>query len=151
MKKALLLLPALSLLAALPAGVDHWTAQQLKQHDQALAGKVKDGLASETLGKWGNHSIMLVHRQATGQSEYHENQSDIIVVRNGAASILLGGEIEGGKTTAPGEIRGSGIKGGEKQTLHTGDVLNIPPKTAHQVILGSGQSIDYFAIKVDAQ
>lgn len=151
MKKTLLFLSAITLAAALPSGVEHWTAQQLKERTQELNGKMKDGLASEVLGKWGNHSIMIVHRAATGQSEFHENQADIIIVRSGSGSLTLGGTIEGGKTTAPGEIRGSGIQNGDKQMLHAGDVVHVPPKTAHQVTLASGQTIDYFAVKVDAK
>ncbi len=151
MKKTLLFLSACALGAAVGAGTDHWTSQQLSERSKSLAGKVKDGLASETLGKWGNHSIMIVHREATGQSEFHENQADIIIVRNGSGNIILGGSVQGGKTTTPGEIRGSGISGGEKQALHTGDVVHIPPKTAHQVMLAPGEKIEYFAVKVDAQ
>jgi mannose-6-phosphate isomerase-like protein (cupin superfamily) len=151
MKKNVLFLCAFALAAAGPAGVDHWTAQQLKEDSQALAGKLKDGLASQTLAKWGNHLVMIVHREATGQSEFHETQADIIIVRSGSGSIITGGSVEGGKTTAPGEIRGTGIKGGQKQALHTGDVVHIPPKTPHQVILGAGEKIEYLAVKVDAQ
>jgi glc operon protein GlcG len=58
--------------------------------------------------------------------------------------------VNDGKTTAPGEIRGAGISGGQKQALHTGDVVHIPPKTAHQVILAPGEKIEYLAVKVDA-
>lgn len=151
MKKTLLFLSACALCAAVGAGTDHWTSQQLNERSKSLSGKLKDGLASETLGNWGNHSVMLVHREATGQSEFHENQSDIIVVRNGSGNIVLGGSIRGGKTTAPGEIRGDGISGGEKQPLHAGDVVHIPPKTAHQVILAPGEKIEYLAVKVSAQ
>jgi mannose-6-phosphate isomerase-like protein (cupin superfamily) len=150
MKKTVFFLCALALAAA-PAGVEHWTAQQLQKDSQALAGKLKDGLASDTLGKWGNHSVMIVHREATGQSEFHENQADIIIVRSGSGNIITGGSVEGGKTTGPGEIRGTGIQGGQKQALHTGDVVHIPSKTAHQVILGAGEKIEYLAVKVDAQ
>jgi len=151
MMKTLLFFCACALGAAVGAGTDHWTSQQLNEHSKSLAGKLKDGLASETLGKWANHSVMIVHREATGQSEFHENQADIIVVRSGSGHIILGGSVQGGKTTALGEIRGSGISGGEKQALHTGDVLHIPPKTPHQVILGPAEKIEYLAVKVDAR
>jgi len=151
MKKTILFLTAVALAGALPAGVDHWTAQQIKEHSQALSGKMQNGSASEVLANWGNHSLMIVRRTATGQAEFHEKQADIIIVRSGAGTMLLGGSVEGGKTTAPGEIRGSGIQGGEKQMLHVGDVVHVPPKTPHQVLLEPGETIDYFAIKVDAQ
>jgi len=151
MKKTLLFLSACALGAAVSAGTDHWTSQQLNEDSKSLAGKLKDGLASETLANWGNHLVMLVHREATGQSEFHENQADIIIVRSGSGNIILGGSVQGGKTTAPGEIRGASISGGQKQALHTGDVLHVPPKTAHQVVLAPGEKIEYLAVKVDAR
>ena len=46
---------------------------------------------------------------------------------------------------------GSGIDGGETHPLKAGDVVHIPPRTPHQVVLKKGQSIDYVALKVDAQ
>jgi mannose-6-phosphate isomerase-like protein (cupin superfamily) len=151
MKILVPLFAATLLMAADPAGYNHFTAQQLNAKAQELHGKVKDGLASETVGNWGNHSMLAVHREKTGQSEYHEKQADIIVVRSGEGSITIGGKVVDGKTTAPNEIRGSGIEGGETHPLKPGDVVHVPPRTPHQVILKPGQKIDYVALKVDAQ
>jgi mannose-6-phosphate isomerase-like protein (cupin superfamily) len=134
-----------------PAGYDHFTAQQLDSKAQDLQGKMKDGLASDTLASYGNHSVLAVHREATGQAEYHEKQADVIVVRKGEGSLVVGGKVVGGKTTAPNEIRGTGIEGGETHPLKAGDVVHIPPRTPHQVVLKKGQKIDYVALKVDAQ
>ena len=73
------------------------------------------------------------------------------MVRKGEGSLIIGGKVVDGKTTAPNEIRGSGIDGGETHPLKAGDVVHIPPRTPHQVVLKKGQSIDYVALKVDAQ
>ena len=35
------------------------------------------------------------------------------------------------QTTAPGQIRGTGIDGGQAMQLHKGDVVVIPAGTAH--------------------
>ena len=64
---------------------------------------------------------------------------------------LIGGKILDGKTTAPNEIRGTSIEGAELHPLKAGDVMHIPMKTPHQVMLETGQTIDYLAIKVDAK
>lgn len=69
------------------------------------------------------------------------------MVRRGSGTVVIGG----GKTTAPGEIRGESIEGGELHELKEGSILHVPPQTAHQVILKAGQTIDYLAIKADGK
>ena len=95
---------------------------------------------------------MKTRREASsGQSELHEKQADLIVVQSGQAAIVIGGKIVNGKTTAANEIRGTSIEGGERQALKTGDVVHVPAKTPHQVLLDAGQSLDYVVLKVDSQ
>lgn len=146
MKKLLFLVPAVLLLAADPAGFGHFEGATIK----AKMATLKSGV-SETLGNWGNHQLLIIHRDSTGQAEFHETQADVIIVRAGAGSIKIGGKIPDGKTTAPNEIRGSVIEGAEVHPLKEGDVMHIPAKTPHQVMLEAGQTIDYVAIKVDAK
>jgi len=52
----------------------------------------------------------MVHREGSGEAELHEFESDVIVV-SGAGTMIVGG-------TMP-------------------VILHIPPKTAHQVVLGT--------------
>jgi uncharacterized RmlC-like cupin family protein len=113
---------------------------------------MKNGLASETLGNWGNHSLLKTRREASsGQAELHEKVSDLIVVQSGHAAIIIGGRILGGQITAPDEIRGTSIDGGERRSLKAGDILHIPAKTPHQVLLDPGQTLDYVVLKVTSQ
>jgi mannose-6-phosphate isomerase-like protein (cupin superfamily) len=153
MKKTfLLVVPVFLAIAAVPAGYEHWTAQQFATHEEALHKAAKDGLASETLGHWGNHLLLKTRREASsGQAELHETQADLLIVQSGRATIIVGGKVIGGKTTAPNEIRGTSIEGGERQALKAGDVLHIPAKTPHQVLLDAGQTLDYIVLKVDTQ
>src|ERR1022692_875787 len=126
----LMFVPVLMSIAAVPAGYDHWAAEQLRTRQEVLRKTMKNGLASETLGHWGNHLLLKTHREATnGQAEWHEKQADLIVVQSGQAMIVIGGRIVNGKTTAPNEIRGTSIEGGERQALKTGDVVDVPVKT----------------------
>lgn len=153
MKSKIWLLAAASVaLAAVPAGYAHWSARQIDDRAKNLPAKMgKVKVATESLGHWGNHSMSLVMREASGEAELHETQADILIVRNGDAAIVVGGTIPHSRRTTAHEIRGAGIEGGEKQALHPGDVLHIPPGTPHQVILEPGQKLDYFAVKVDAR
>ena len=80
MKRTLVtLMPILMAAAAVPAGYEHWSAEQFVAHEQALHKSMKDGLASETLGNWGNHLLMKTRREASsGQAELHEKVADLI-------------------------------------------------------------------------
>jgi len=151
MKKLLLFAPLVLVFAAPPAGFNEWSADQLKTESEALRKTMKDGLANKTIADWGNHQMLMIHREATGQAEFHAKQADLIIVRSGAASIKIGGKIMDGKTTAPNEIRGTSIEGAELHPLREGDVMHIPANTPHQVMLETGQMVDYFAIKVDSK
>ena len=150
-KPFLMFLPVVMAIAAVPAGYEHWTAEQMREHEKILHKAMKDGLASETLGSWGNHVLLKTRREASsGKAELHEKQSDLIIVQSGHAAMILGGRIVNGQTTAPNEIRGTSIEGGERQALKAGDVVHIPAKTPHQVI-DTSSAFDYIVLKVDAQ
>jgi uncharacterized RmlC-like cupin family protein len=152
MKKTLpMFISAFMAFAAVPAGYDHWTAEQFRAHEKALHKAMKDGLASETLGSWGNHLLLKTRREASsGRAELHEKQSDLIIVQSGHATIIIGGKILSGQTTAPNEIRGTSIEGGQRQALKAGDVVHVPVRTPHQVVDAS-QAFDYIVLKVDSQ
>jgi uncharacterized RmlC-like cupin family protein len=153
MKKTFLMsVPVLTVIAAVPAGYMHWTAEQFKTREEALHKTMKNGLASETLGHWGNHVLLKTRREgSSGQAELHEKQADLIVVQSGQATIIVGGRIVNGKTTATNEIRGTSIEGGARQALKAGDIVHVPAKTPHQVLLDAGQTLDYVVLKVDSQ
>jgi len=152
MKLSMILFATVAL-AALPAGYSHWTAEQADQRAKGLPAKMNNTVkvSTEPLGAWGNHSMSLVHREGSGEAELHETQSDLLFIRSGDAAIIVGGAIPQERRTSAHEIRGASIEGGEKQPLHPGDVLHIPPRTPHQMILSPGQKVDYYAVKVDAR
>ena len=136
--------------AAEPAGAVVWKAADLKAYGPKLAPKVDaKKVASEQLGKWGNHLAMIGHREGDGEAEVHDVQADFFFVQGGEATLLLGGEMVGGKTTAPGEIRAPSIKGGQRHALAAGDVVHIPAKLPHQLLIPAGKNFTYFVIKVD--
>jgi uncharacterized RmlC-like cupin family protein len=150
--KLLMLFPLMMAVAAGPAGSDHWTVKQFASHEETLHKAMKNGLASETLGTWGNHLLLKTRREgSSGQAELHEKYADLIVVQSGQATIIIGGKIINGQITAASEIRGTSIEGGEKQSLKAGDVVHVPAKTPHQVLLDPGQTLDYVVLKVDSQ
>jgi len=91
---------------------------------------------------------MVAHREGSGEAELHEEFNDISVVQSGSGTLVVGGTIVNGRTTAPGEIRGPSIQGGEKRKLGPGDIVHVPPRTPHQVLLDPGQKLTYVVIKI---
>ena len=146
---AVVLSAAVPLLAAEPAGVVVWPAAELKAYGKKLAPKMNERkVATERLATFGNHYTLIAHREGDGEAELHEREADFFFVQSGAATLVVGGEMVNGKTTAPNEVRGPSIKGGEKKALAAGDVVHIPAKVPHQLLVGAGKEFTYFVIKV---
>ena len=144
------LVAAVPLGAAEPEGFVIWPGSELKVYGKKLAPKMNAGkVAAEQLAKFGNHSTMIAHREGDGEAELHQTQADVFFVQSGEATLIVGGEVEGGKTTAPNEIRGPSIKGGTRHALAAGDVVHIPAKIPHQLLIASGKEFTYFVVKVD--
>jgi len=70
-------------------------------------------------------------RDGAGQAEVHATETDIFYVLEGRATVIVGGNVVDGKQTAPNEIRGSAIEGGETREIGPGDVLTIPRGVPH--------------------
>jgi hypothetical protein len=142
------LLLALPLVGAEPAGYKYWSAAELKSLAKPLPNKSNAVTSSENLGNFGADHALMVHREGSGVAELHQTDADVIVMVAGAATLIVGGTMPGSKTTAPGEVRAPAVEGGMRQTLAPGDILHIPPKTPHQVIVEPGAQVSYFTLKV---
>ena len=144
MKIALLLFSAALLAHA--ATVDVIPSQQLDKLQKKLTGQ-KIGL--ESLGHYANSSMQLIRRESSGSAELHQTKADILVVRDGEATLIEGGTIPSPKTTQPHEVRGESIQGGTRHTIGVGDVVHIPAGIPHQLLLAPGKTFSYLAIKID--
>jgi mannose-6-phosphate isomerase-like protein (cupin superfamily) len=133
-------------------GFAHWSGAELKHFEQKLSPKINaQKVALEQLGSFENHFAMIIYREGSGEAELHETQADVFVIQSGRATLVVGGAVVGGRTIGPGEIRGSSITGGEKKELAAGDIVHIPAKMPHQILLGQGGQITYFTLKVNAK
>lgn len=79
----------------------------------------------------GRFKVHASRRDAPGEAEVHFGESDVFYVLEGRASFVTGGELVGARESAAGELRGSGIEGGEQRTLEQGDVIVVPAGTPH--------------------
>ena len=95
----------------------------------------------------GNYKVHASRREAPGQAEVHEADTDIIYMLEGSATLVTGGTVVEGKSTAAEEIRGASIQGGETRTLSRGDVLIVPRGTPHWFKAVQGPVL-YYVVKV---
>ena len=70
-------------------------------------------------------------REQPGMAEIHTKDADIVYVLDGTASLVTGGTPVHAKPTAPDELRGERIEGGETRQLAKGDVIIIPAGVPH--------------------
>jgi mannose-6-phosphate isomerase-like protein (cupin superfamily) len=95
----------------------------------------------------GSYQVHASRREEPGQVEVHVKDTDVIYMLEGSTTFVTGGMMVGGKTTAPDEIRGSNVQGGETRTLTKGDVIVVPNGTPHWFKAVSGPVL-YYVVKV---
>lgn len=99
-------------------------------------------------GKDGrNYMIHASRREMPGMAEVHVKDADLIYVIEGSVTFVTGGTVVDGKTTAPDEIRGTSIEGGESRTLSKGDVIIVPRGVPHWFKEVPGTFL-YYVVKV---
>jgi quercetin dioxygenase-like cupin family protein len=138
--KRLILAAALLLSAVLVNAADDSKVTYVG-HDQVAKGG--------TLATAPTFSIIVIHRDKAGMVEVHDKETDTIYVLDGSATVVTGGAMLGGSVTAPGQQRGSDIKGGQEQKVAKGDVMVIPAGIPHW-FKDVPKSVDYYVVKVIA-
>jgi mannose-6-phosphate isomerase-like protein (cupin superfamily) len=134
-------------LAALLATAALWAATTELTVTHIDHAKVAESLAKGgSLLAEGAFTVSGSHRVAAGQVEVHEKETDIFYITDGEATFITGGTMVGGTTSAPGQLRGTDIQGGQSHHLVKGDVMVIPAGIPHW-FREVPQSISYFVVK----
>lgn len=149
MRHILLLLAIAALVplrAADPTTPVYWSANQTKELDTTAASRLNKaaGLGTSRL----MDSAFILYREGNSQAEIHTEQADFIFFREGEGAVIVGGNMINGKSSGPGEIRGTSIAGGTKYPVKAGDSLFVPKGTPHQFWLESGQHFTATIVKV---
>lgn len=87
------------------------------------------------------------HRDKAGMVEVHDHDADIVYVLEGSATLVTGGRLLDGKSTGPGEVRGTQVEGGESRQIGKGDVVIVPAGTPHW-FKEVGSPFNYYVVKV---
>jgi mannose-6-phosphate isomerase-like protein (cupin superfamily) len=136
---------------SVPEGFEHWTPAALQDLSKTLSAKAATDAhqsATKPFSTFPNEYFLLAHREGDGVVEWHETEADVFVVQSGAATLVVGGTQVNGETSAPHEKRGGTIEGGVRQPLSAGDIVRIPARVPHQVLVAKGQVFTYFVIKI---
>ena len=94
-----------------------------------------------------DYTVSGVKRVKPGEVEIHDHETDIFYVTDGDATIVTGGTMVGGRQTAPNQLRGTDVTGGQARRLTKGDVIVIPAGVPHW-FKEVPVSINYLTIKV---
>jgi uncharacterized RmlC-like cupin family protein len=145
---ALTMLFAVLLAAADPEGFSQYSSADLKA--RVDAAKPDDHkVRMNRVGSWGNHSMLAIRRDGDGEAEVHDTQVDVIFVKSGEGTLVLGGTVVEPRTTGPGEIRGKSITGGMSKKMAAGDIIHVPAKIPHQMLVP--KSLTFEVVKVDTK
>ena len=140
--------PALStmlfMVAVLVTAAGVPTAVTYVSHDKVSAMMAKGGAIIEDKGL-----RVLAQRRGAGEAEVHETTNHVFIIVEGEATFVTGGTLVGAKKTDPGQIRGSGIQGGQTHRLTKGDVITIPAKTPHWWKDVSTKTIAYYGVNME--
>jgi mannose-6-phosphate isomerase-like protein (cupin superfamily) len=128
--------------------VRHLPAGTLREAVAAAPGEPARALNARTVVDAGAYTIIALRRTAEGEAEVHAEWDDVMMIQDGAATLLSGGEVSGARHTAPGELRGGRINGGTRRELGPGDVVTVPAGVPHQMLVSPGQFITYLVVKV---
>ncbi len=150
MKNALLItgivLSVFALQAADPAQAVFWSSSQQKDFNKNAQAKLNldRHLGTERL----MDSAFVAYRNGPGEAEIHEKLADLLLIREGEGTVLVGGKIVGGKPSGQDEVRGTSIEGGTRYPIAAGDILYIPANTVHQFLVEPGKSFTAMVVKI---
>lgn len=136
----------------------HWDAEAVAAKKAELRERLDAGE-----GIWGTgfaydrvleaaehrpHSISLILREGYTQPEIHERKWDVYVILEGSGTVLMGGERTNWVEGRPQEEQRPRLTGAESFEVTEGDVLHVPARVWHQLLLEEGQSMTYMLINI---
>ena len=112
-------------------------------HDKVAEALEKGGVLTAT----AEYKVQGGHRTTPSMVEVHQKETDVIYVTDGSVTYVTGGTMIGGTVTAPNELRGTDIQGGETHHMVKGDVIVVPAGTPHWSKEVPGP-VSYYIVKI---
>jgi mannose-6-phosphate isomerase-like protein (cupin superfamily) len=73
----------------------------------------------------------LEYRAAVGPAAVHETEAEMFYVIDGSGTLVTGGKLTKESRTNPENLTGTGIEGGNSQSVAKGDFVIVPQNTPH--------------------
>jgi mannose-6-phosphate isomerase-like protein (cupin superfamily) len=132
-----------------PANAEIFSSAQIRAQFSKLAQQANaTGSSGMTLRDFGTHTLMLSERTVSGRAEIHAHFDDVMMVIQGQATLITGGDVIEPHDSGNGETSGSGIRNGVAKSITAGDVIHIPAGVPHQLLVAHGVTYSAFVIKV---
>lgn len=144
----MMFIPAMAMLAQDPAGFGQWKTTEITEKAKAAKADAT-GMAGGPFANLAGYNALVVRRDKTGESEIHEKFADIMVITEGEATLKIGGTMNEGHPTTPGEVRGKGLTGSTDKKIAAGDIVHVPAGLPHWVVVPEGKQISYLLLKID--
>lgn len=125
-----------------PAGDVHTQLMQL------IPQAAKSGSSGSTLATTGNLALKTSVRTTSGGGEIHAHYDDLMIVEQGSATLVTGGNVANAKTDENGETKGTSVEGGVSREVKPGDVIIVPAGVPHQLIVPKGTTYTSLVAKV---
>ena len=137
----------------------HWDAEAFRSKRAELEQRIANGA-----GIWGTgfafdrviddapyrpHSMSIVFREGYTQPEIHQLKWDIYVVLEGSGTVLMGGLRTNWRSDLPAEQQRPELEGAEAFRVVAGDIVHIPARVWHQLVLDEGESMLYALININ--
>jgi mannose-6-phosphate isomerase-like protein (cupin superfamily) len=145
-----LLAPAAASAQQGPAPLAHYTAAALDSVTLPGPDAVRRPTTGRLLEDRGTYTLILLRRDAMSPVEQHDAWDDLMIIQEGAATVLIGGTLTGAQESAPGELRGGALENPERRVVRTGDVLLIPAGIPHAIEPLDGAHVTYLLVKLEA-
>ncbi len=141
-----------------PSEYMHWDAEAFAAFQGQLEREVRDGsriwgtrfVYTNALSRAEHrrHDVQIIHREGYTQPEIHESKWDIYIILDGSGTALIGGERVNWIDGLPPEEQRPGLSGAQEFRVTEGDMVHVPARVWHQVLLEPGESITYALINV---
>lgn len=112
--------------------------QTMKGAPQETGGGLFDG---------DHYRIGVLKRKLPGEVEVHREDTDVIYILSGRATVVTGGTVVGQHAISDKEERGTAIRNGVRHQLGSGDMIVIPKGQPHWFQSVTGE-VSYLVMKV---
>jgi len=87
------------------------------------------------------YRVQLEYRPGTAPATVHETDAEMMMIVQGAGTLITGGKLAGETRTNPTNLAAPTITDGQSRDIAPGDVILIPENTPHQVAPAAGEEI----------